>query len=273
MARNPQPSSADTVAIQAVEAFRAATGLDVCVKLFRRRPQPTSLEFLASRYGLHTSPFCLKVKESRNERCRDCDLRAVPERCEIEQKQFTHVCHAGASEVIIPLFVADTLAAVVYVGQFRTDDSQPAGLRLISSEQQAYIENLSVLLRAYLNEELRTPRFVSESSKGHRAAAIVWFLERHLRDNPSLADLAEHLSLSTTRAAHVVKESTGRSFVQLRDELRLERASELLSGTYHKISHIASECGFSSPQHFHRFFRHRRGMTPLDFRRKQRVEI
>lgn len=273
MVRPSLTSPADTTAVRAVEAFRAATGLEVCIKLFRRRPQPTSMESLASRYGLHTSPFCLKVKQTRNERCRDCDLRAIPERCEVEQKQFTHACHAGASEVIIPLFVANTLAAVVYVGQFRTDDSQSADLRLISPEQQAHIENLSVLLRAYLNEELRTPRFVSENSKGYRAAAIALFLEKHLRDNPSLADLAEHLSLSTTRAAHVVKESTGRSFVQLRDELRLERSSELLAGTYHKMSHIASECGFSSPQHFHRFFRRHQGTTPLVFRKRQRIDI
>lgn len=258
---------------RAIRAFCEATGLLVCVKLLRRRRHPGGLEEATARRGLHESAFCRGVKRTLNERCKDCDLRLVPERCAVERRQFTHVCHAGANEIIIPLFVEDTLSGLVYVGQFRIGDGQPAELRKVSPAELARIEGLSLLLGAYLGERLQKPRFVSESSRGYRAEAIRHFLERNLRDNPSLSDLAAHLGLSVTRTAHVVREATERSFVGLRDELRLERAVALLAGTYHKMAHIAAECGFSSPQHFHRFFRGQKGMTPLAFRRGRRADV
>lgn len=258
----------------AIAAFCEATGLQLCVKLLRfRRRHPTVLEDVAARRNIHDSAFCRGVKRTLNERCKDCDLRLVPERCVSEGRQFTHVCHAGANEVIIPLFLDGTMAAVVYAGQFRVSDDQPAELPLVSEAELARIEGLSRLLGAYLGERLREPRFISESSTGYRAEAVRLFLNGNLRDNPSLTDLARHLGLSTTRTAHVVREATGRSFVELRDELRLERAIALLAGTYHKVGHIAAECGFSSTQYFHRFFRRSQGMTPLAFRLKQRTKV
>jgi AraC-type DNA-binding domain-containing proteins len=257
---------------RAIAAFCATTGLEVCVKLLRAKLRhPTGLEEISARRALHESAFCTGVKRTLNARCKDCDLRLVPERCEVEKRQFTHVCHAGANEVIIPLFEEGTLAGVVYVGQFRTTEEQPAVLRLVSAEEQEKIEGLALLLGAYLGARLNEPRFVSESSKGYRAEAIRIFLQRNLPRNPGLAELARHLGLSTTRTAHAVREATGRSFVALRDEMRLERAEALLAGTYHKIARVAAECGFSSPQYFHRFFRRHKRMTPLAFRRRQRT--
>lgn len=271
VSNDPSPSAKKAEIERAISAYREATGLSVCVKLFHQR-RPAELDAIAARLFLHETDFCRGVKRTRNDRCKDCDLRAVPERCATERRQFTHVCHAGANEVIIPLFSEETLAAVIYCGQFRVGDDQPSELPLVTPAELERIEGLSLLIEAYLGERLRAPRFVSESSRDYRAENIRLFLERNLRNNPSLADLARHLGLSATRTAHVVREATGRSFVNLRDELRLERATDLLSGTYHKVAHIATECGFSSPQYFHRFFRSHAHTTPLAFRRRKRAQ-
>jgi len=258
---------------QALSAFRTATGMEVCFKLLRSVRPGTGMEAVSDRRCLHQSAFCMEVKRARNERCKECDLREVPARCARERRIFSHVCHAGAGEVIVPLFVDEALAGVVYVGQFRTGDGQPEELPLLSAGKLAEVEGLSRLLAAYLEERLRTPRFTSESSRGFRGEAIRRFLEKNLRDNPSLSDLAKHLGLSATRTAHAVREATGSSFVALRDELRMERARGLLQGTYHKVAHVAAECGFASPQYFHRFFRGKAGTTPLAFRKRRRTEV
>ncbi len=257
---------------QGLQAFRAVTGLAVCFKLLKSSRAGTGMETISTRHNLHRSAFCLEVKRTRNARCRQCDLRDVPARCERERGVFSHVCHAGAGEVIIPLFVDDALSALVYVGQFRMREDQPEELPRLSKRKLAEVEALSRLLAAYLGERLRTPRFVSESSRGFRSEAIHRFLEKNLRENASLSDLAKHLGLSTTRAAHAVREATGSSFVELRDAMRMERARGLLQGTFHKIAHIATECGFSSSQYFHRFFRKQARTTPSAFRKKRRTE-
>lgn len=275
----PLPQAAPTTSVeQEVEAvlaaFRAATGLSLCVKLLPGRGGPASgIEPVVARHNLHQEPFCLTVKQTRNEQCRQCDLRDVPERCERERDLFAHVCHAGAGEVIVPLFVREVLAGLVYIGQYRSGADQPEELPLLSPGQLAHVMSLARLLRAYLTERLRTPRFVSESSRGFRSDAIHRFLEKELRSNPTLGDLADHLGLSVARTAHAVREATGASFVTLRDAMRLERACGLLQGTYHKVAHVARESGFDSPQYFHRFFRKKMGMTPQTFRRRHRAEV
>ncbi|MFA6962195.1 MAG: helix-turn-helix domain-containing protein [Opitutaceae bacterium] len=269
-------TSADTGSLteleQVLRAFRAATGLEVCFKLLKRDQTKTDMEALSDRHGLHQSEFCTEVKRTRNERCKECDLRYVPARCERERTIFSHTCHAGADEVIIPLFSDEALVAVAYVGQFRTGDDQPLELPLLSVEKLEQIEGLSRLLASYFSERLRTLRFVSQSSSGFRNEAIRRFLEINLRENPSLTDLARHLGLSTTRTAHAVRETTGNSFVELRDGLRMGRAKGLLQGTYFKVAHVAAECGFASPQYFHRFFKRQCKATPLAFRKKSRPE-
>lgn len=273
-AKSPLVPSLDPPAVvdQALRAFREATGLAVCIKMLKKNRVGGAVEALASRHGLHETAFCREVKRKWNDRCKDCDLRAVPVRCERARTLFSHVCHAGANEVIIPLFVDETLAAVVYVGQFRRDASQPAELPLLSAEDETRLLGLARLLGAYLGEKLQTPRYVSESSQGYRSEVIHRFLERNLRTRPTLADLAAHLGLSKTRTAHAVREATGLSFVELRDSLRMERARSLLRTTYHKVGHVAAECGFSSTHYFHRFFRGQTKMTPLAFRRRRRAD-
>ncbi|WP_081721826.1 helix-turn-helix domain-containing protein [Geminisphaera colitermitum] len=270
------PSSSEIV--EALEAFQKATGLSVCVKLLPvSHAQGTVLgEVVAQpRFCLHLSRFCLHVKEvlKHNLRCRDCDLREVPERCDRERKIFVNTCHAGADEVIVPLFTDEGLAGVAFVGQFRTRADQPEGLPFLHAPARRRAVGLARMLGAFLGEHLRRPRFSSETSRGFRRGAIQAFLEKNARTNPSLGDLAKHLGLSPTRTTHAVREATGMSFVELRDALRLERARGLLQGTYYKVSHIAAECGFSSPQYFHRFFQQKAGMTPLAWRRRHRTEV
>jgi AraC-like DNA-binding protein len=64
-------------------------------------------------------------------------------------------------------------------------------------------------------------------------------------------------------------ETTGTSFTERVNELRLQRAFALLSeahGKRRRISDIALEAGFSDLSHFNRLFRSRFGDTPSGVR-------
>lgn len=261
---------------KAVLAFQAATGLRACIKVFDPQGAESSgdskLGKGSERFRLHKSPFCREVKRTRSSQCIECDLRKVPELCLRKRSPFVHTCHAGASEIIVPVFVEERLRAIAYLGPFRVRKSQPDELPAVSPEQSRHHLALSRLLRAWLTEQAGIPAFNRETSRGYRHDAIRAYLLKNLSRNPSLSDLARHLGLSRARTAHVVKEATGRSFTALRDSIRTSRACTLLRNTYYKIAAVAAECGISSPQYFHRFFLRKTGTTPDNFRRRQRMD-
>lgn len=254
-----------------IEAFCAATGLEVVIKPFQFPVIPFS--FLTPERRLHRSAFCLRVKETATEACRQCDLHEVPARGQRVKKPFFHVCHAGASELILPIMVERKLVGVCYVGQFRPGKEGPAGLPRLAPKDRRRLLGLGVLLLGYLRSQVRVPKPpTGPTPESYRGDLIRSFLQRELRTNPGIPEVARHLGLSISRASHLVRETTGQSFTALRDSLRLERARELLVQTYFPVSQVANDCGFADPQYFHRFFRRQTGTTPGQYRKNQRPE-
>ncbi|HWL54101.1 MAG TPA: helix-turn-helix domain-containing protein [Chthoniobacteraceae bacterium] len=259
---------------EALESIHRATGGELCIKVLdARRKVETVLGRVAVRYQLHASRFCMEVKQTRTLHCIECDLRRVPVLCMEKRRPFEHTCHAGAGEVIVPVILDERLAAMAYLGQYRFHENDNPQLPWLTSSQRRQLLGLAELLQAYLTRSLETLRFSRESSPGLRGERIRLFLEKNLRQNPGLAELGRHLGLSETRTAHVVREATGVSFTALRDTIRLERARNLLQSTWYKVAGVAAECGFSSSQYFHRFFKQQTGLTPDAYRRRYRAEV
>ena len=62
--------------------------------------------------------------------------------------------------------------------------------------------------------------------------------------------------------------SDGNSYQSLLDQIRLERASDMLTNSALTIQDIAFNLGFSDGRSFHRSFKNWTGKTPGDFRNK-----
>ena len=63
-----------------------------------------------------------------------------------------------------------------------------------------------------------------------------------------------------------IKEETGKTFNELRQDLRLSRAADLLRQTDTPLQRIAMDLGYSDVSHFYRNFKSRYGMTPNQYR-------
>jgi AraC-like DNA-binding protein len=82
--------------------------------------------------------------------------------------------------------------------------------------------------------------------------------------------LAKKLGYSSSHLRARFSESTGLSLGRHLRELKLQQACSLLHHGGLNISAVAEKCGFSSVYSFSRTFRQSRGVSPLQYRKRQR---
>ncbi|MCD6336095.1 MAG: response regulator transcription factor [Candidatus Latescibacteria bacterium] len=97
---------------------------------------------------------------------------------------------------------------------------------------------------------------------------VVSYLRSHLGETLSCEKLLEIAHLSRPTFFRRFKEYVGKSFKAYVNELRMERAKELLVEDHHTILQVGQEIGLDNPSYFSKRFRAYTGLTPSGFRRK-----
>lgn len=141
----------------------------------------------------------------------------------------------------------------------------------------------TVLCRAYLHQciGLVCRRFgpqlwhlaeqrISKVARREALVGLTQFLRANFDKQISLTAAAAAVNLSPTYLAHVIKKETGKTFLELLTERRLERAKELIVHTSLPIARVAEMAGFGDLAYFARRFRQRTGISPSRFRARQR---
>ncbi len=84
----------------------------------------------------------------------------------------------------------------------------------------------------------------------------------------SLHELASFFHYSERQLTRILKDYTGKSFTAVIQEIRLQRACELLCNPDLPIAEIAAHVGYSNVSYFYRIFKNRHHMSPADYRRE-----
>lgn len=95
------------------------------------------------------------------------------------------------------------------------------------------------------------------------------FINAHLNEDPSVADLAKQCGVSISHFARAFKQTTGMAPHQWLTKQRVERAKALLSIGSLELAEIAEACGFTDQSHFTRVFSRCERMTPGRWRRRR----
>ena len=90
----------------------------------------------------------------------------------------------------------------------------------------------------------------------------------HLSGDTSLYTLAEQVHFSQEYLLRTFKKKEGITILQYINDLKLDRARQLLSETDMTVKVIAEELGFTSVGYFGRFFRSKTGLSPNVYREK-----
>lgn len=132
-----------------------------------------------------------------------------------------------------------------------------------------FVDHVLCALRAHLARRFG----VVQTETARRGKLAAWqerrtkeFIEGHLAEDLSLADLARECALSVAQFARSFKHSTGRAPYQFLTERRIERARDLLLHTNLPLADVAICCGFADQSHFTKVFRRVLGTSPGNFR-------
>lgn len=115
-------------------------------------------------------------------------------------------------------------------------------------------------------------RLSTESSVRSVIIPAIKYLESNFQ-NPKLSntELAEKCNISEVYFRKVfaqVYKTTPKQFIV---EIRINKAKQLLSDGFLKVSAVAEQCGFSNQYHFCRLFKEKTGFTPTEYMKRNLI--
>lgn len=141
-----------------------------------------------------------------------------------------------------------------------------------SFTQDLLVSNLDLLLKycdRFYNRQFLTRKKVNNDL----LSKLEILLDEYFRNDqlilngiPTVHFVAEKLNLSANYLSDMLRVQTGQTTQQHIQNRLIEKAKELLSTTEISVSEIAYQLGFEHPQSFHRLFKSRTSVSPLEFR-------
>lgn len=149
---------------------------------------------------------------------------------------------------------------------------QEIDINMDSFTQGLLVSNLDLLLKycdRYYNSQFLTRKKVNSDLLSKLELLLDdYFKNDQLNINgiPSVHFIADRLHLSANYLSDMLRVQTGQTTQQHIQNRLIEKAKELLSTTSTSVSEIAYQLGFEHPQSFHRLFKSRTSLSPLEFR-------
>lgn len=82
----------------------------------------------------------------------------------------------------------------------------------------------------------------------------------------TLKDLSVKYNYSERQMSRILKEYTGKTFVNIIQDIKLQKACELLKNPNISINKIIETIGYSNTTHFYKIFKSHYNMTPINYR-------
>jgi AraC family transcriptional regulator len=133
-----------------------------------------------------------------------------------------------------------------------------------------YAESLVNTLAVHVLRHYSTDSLVADLQFGglpaHKMRRVTEFIDGHLENDLSLAEIAQAADLSPYHFARSFKQTTGLTPIQFLMQRRIEYAKLMLTESELPIVEIGLSAGFKNQSHFTTLFRKLTSMTPKTYR-------
>lgn len=242
---------------------------------------PTLLE-----YETHQLPICAYLKSQPNMMKRCIKNKNMLKNKKITCTYYSH-CYAGIEEYVYPaIFDNKTIMCINISGYMgKTDRSVKAAHNVVKRCDKKVADLYSNLFKIIpeisdINQIIRPleymvcelyrqckerPRVDSTSKMAYRQA--ITYIYDHFNAKITRADVAEAVGYSEVYLRSIFRRECHKSIMEYINDIRLQRASEMLSYTSQTITDIAFLCGFSDSNYFSTAFKKKYGVPPKEYRK------
>jgi len=135
------------------------------------------------RYQIHSSPFCMTVKQGvyGESRCLRCKKAAIHKAGKIGP--YVGVCHMGLVELVYPVRISGQLAGVLHAGQVRVTGNRGVNPREMEKRASRADINPAKLMKAWKSVPI-VPAGLLEGEMRRRLSAVESFLAAYHRAEP-----------------------------------------------------------------------------------------
>ena len=116
--------------------------------------------------------------------------------------------------------------------------------------------------------ELSLRFFTENEEKNDLVAPAVKYLKTNFQKDVKLSHLADLCDLSPSYFSRLFNKSTGKSVKEYAQDLRLQKACELLASTDRTVVSISAEVGYVDCGYFCKLFKKEFSCTPIEYRKK-----
>ncbi len=167
-------------------------------------------------------------------------------------------------------YMRSHLAGIFHTGVFCLREGQPISYEENHINKSTACKDITQILiyRNHAIEELA--RRVREQ-KGRRHVSSYTeqckdYVYRHFREKIYLEEVADTLGISASYLSRLFKKETGKGLQDFINDVRVEKAANLLIYSEETLLEIAEYVNFPSQSYFGRVFKHKMQMTPKQYR-------
>ena len=218
----------------------------ICYTQMEQRPRA----FSRDRYIFHMQKMIRFLKDNRIRYLENMFFSELQDYAQSEPQKFWEYLHIFFDAVVT---VSDSRDL-----SFVMEKISSEGFIEDSKQQQEMIHQ--ILIDCRTDEEESTDTSMDQ---------ILKIMREEYTSDLSQAEIAQRMGMTQTYFSRMFKNKTGKNFVSLLTEFRMNHAKELIAKEHDiTISELAEKCGYTSKTYFCALFRKTVGLTVNEYRRR-----
>lgn len=226
--------------------------------------------------------FCALVQTSMEgkQSCHNSDYELL-EACAKFKMPQTHICHAGLTDMCIPIKYNESVIAYIVLGQIKNDNSFKSILKYVEEldldfkeleesyngipyadkEKIQSVISIAVMLTEYiLYNDMIKPRY------NINVELATKFIDENYQKDIAVSNICKAANISKSVLYKNFAAYLGMTPVDYINKKRIEKACNLLLKSNLSIENIMGAVGFSNLSYFYKKFKELKGVTPKQYR-------